>query len=137
MIHPNVLAVNAAKYYYAANYHVAVRNLQDLSGGLVVTLPEEKDLRSAETGPYIRKYLATKPTVDVETRMRVYNLIRDMTADAYGGWHLVVALQAGGGLAAQRLMMNRTFDMAGAREMALRAAGALSGEGEARKDAAE
>ena len=30
--------------------------------------------------------------------MRVYNLIRDLTADAYGGWHFVVALQAGGGL---------------------------------------
>ncbi|BCW88849.1 4-hydroxybutyryl-CoA dehydratase/vinylacetyl-CoA-Delta-isomerase [Alphaproteobacteria bacterium SO-S41] len=128
MIHPNVLAVNAAKYYYAANYHVMVRNLQDLSGGLVVTLPEEADLRSPVTGPYIRKYLATKSSVDVETRMRVYNLIRDMTADAYGGWHLVVALQAGGGLAAQRVMMNRTYDMAGAREMALRAAGAVTGE---------
>lgn len=125
MIHPNVLAVNAAKYYYAANYHLMVRNLQDLSGGLVVTLPEEADLRSPETGPYIRKYLSTKAGVDVETRMRVYNLIRDMTADAYGGWHLVVALQAGGGLAAQRVMMNRTYDMAGARAMALAAAGAL------------
>ena len=43
--------------------------------------------------------------------MRVYNLIRDLTADAYGGWHLVVALQAGGGLSAQRVMMNRIYDM--------------------------
>ena len=47
--------------------------------------------------------------------MRVYNLIRDLTADAYGGWHLVVALQAGGGLSAQRVMMNRIYDMAGAK----------------------
>jgi 4-hydroxybutyryl-CoA dehydratase / vinylacetyl-CoA-Delta-isomerase len=56
--------------------------------------------------------------------MRVYNLIRDLTADAYGGWHLVVALQAGGGLSAQRIMMNRTYDLAGAKAMALAAAGA-------------
>ena len=33
-----------------------------------------------------------KPDVDVEDRMRVYNLIRDLTADAYGGWQFVVAL---------------------------------------------
>jgi 4-hydroxybutyryl-CoA dehydratase/vinylacetyl-CoA-Delta-isomerase len=65
--------------------------------------------------------------------MRVYNLIRDLTADAYGGWHLVVALQAGGGLSAQRIMMNRTYDMAGARAAALAAAGA----GEAKRLAAE
>jgi len=137
MIYPNILAVNAAKYYYAVNYHNAVRNLQDLAGGLVVTLPEEKDLRNPETGKYIRKYLSTKPNVDVETRMRIYNFIRDYTADAYGGWHLVVALQAGGGLAAQRLMMNRTFDMASARKMALAAAGAIPRHADEHKAAAE
>jgi 4-hydroxybutyryl-CoA dehydratase/vinylacetyl-CoA-Delta-isomerase len=126
MIHPNALAVNAAKYYYAANYHDAVKKLHDLAGGLVLTLPSEADLRNEASGRYIRKYLATKPGVDVETRMRVYNLIRDLTADAYGGWHLVVALQAGGGLSAQRIMMNRIYDMAGAKAAALAAAGVPS-----------
>jgi len=123
MIHPNSLAVNTAKYYYAANYHDAVKRLHDLAGGLVLTLPSEADLRNEASGRYIRKYLHTKSSVDVETRMRVYNLIRDLTADAYGGWHLVVALQAGGGLSAQRVMMNRIYDMAGARATALAAAG--------------
>ncbi len=124
MVYPNTLAINAAKYYYAANYHQTVRYLHDLSGGLVLTLPLESDLRNPESGKYIRKYLHTKSTVDVETRMRVYNLIRDLTADAYGGWHFVVALQAGGGLSAQRFMMNRTYDIAGAKAKALAAAGA-------------
>ncbi|HXQ15857.1 MAG TPA: 4-hydroxyphenylacetate 3-hydroxylase N-terminal domain-containing protein [Caulobacteraceae bacterium] len=123
MIHPNSLAINTAKYYYAANYHEAVKHLQDLAGGLVLTLPSEADLRNEVSGRYIRKYLHTKSSVDVETRMRVYNLIRDLTADAYGGWHLVVALQAGGGLSAQRVMMNRIYDMAGAKAAALAAAG--------------
>jgi 4-hydroxybutyryl-CoA dehydratase/vinylacetyl-CoA-Delta-isomerase len=123
MVHPNVLAVNVGKYYFAANYHQMVRNLHDLGGGLVLTLPKEADLRNPESGPYLRKYLHTTPDVDVEERMRVYNLIRDLTADAYGGWHLVTSLQAGGGLVAQRIMMNRTFDMDAARRKALRAAG--------------
>jgi hypothetical protein len=56
-----------------------------------------RQVRNPVSGKYIRKYLHTKPNVDVEQRMRVYNLIRDLTADAYGGWHFVVALQAGGG----------------------------------------
>jgi 4-hydroxybutyryl-CoA dehydratase/vinylacetyl-CoA-Delta-isomerase len=103
-----------------------IRHLHDLGGGLVLTLPSEADFRSPEAGAYMRKYLYTKPSVDVETRMRVYNLIRDMTADSFGGWNLVVALQAGGGLTAQRFMMNRTYDMASARQAALRAAGAAA-----------
>lgn len=125
MVFPNTLAINAAKYYYAANFHQTVRYLHDLGGGLVLTLPLEADLRNEESGKYIRKYLHTKPGVDVETRMRVYNMIRDLTADAYGGWQFVVALQAGGGLPAQRVMMNRTYDMKRAKTRALAAAGAL------------
>src|SRR5262249_57502116 len=97
MVHPNALAVNAAKYYYAANYHNMVKYLHDLSGGLVITLPSEADLRNEETGRYMRKYLHTKPTVDVETRMRVYNLIREPTAGAYGGWDLLVGVRGGRG----------------------------------------
>ncbi len=124
MVYPNTLAINAAKYYYAANYHQMVRYLHDLSGGLVLTLPMEADLRNPESGKFIRKYLHTRDSVDVEQRMRVYNLIRDMTADAFGGWNFVVALQAGGGLTAQRFMMNRTYDIERAKARALKAAGA-------------
>jgi 4-hydroxybutyryl-CoA dehydratase/vinylacetyl-CoA-Delta-isomerase len=123
MVHPNVLGVNVAKYYYAANYHGIIQMLHDLSGGLVLTLPTEADLRNPESGKYLRKYLHTSPDVDVEERMRIYNLIRDLTADAYGGWHLVTTLQAGGGLVAQRIMMNRTYDLEGAKRKAKRAAG--------------
>jgi 4-hydroxybutyryl-CoA dehydratase/vinylacetyl-CoA-Delta-isomerase len=127
MVYPNTLAINAAKYYYAANYHQTVRYLHDLSGGLVMTLPSEADLRNPESGKFIRKYLYTKKTVDVEQRMRIYNLIRDMTADALGGWNFVVALQAGGGLSAQRFMMNRTYDLSAAKAKALAAAGVKAG----------
>lgn len=86
-------------------------------------MEREADLRNPESGAYLRKYLHTKPGVDVEARMRVYNLIRDLRADSCGGWQQVVTLQAGGGLTAQRIMMNRTFDIAGARARALAAAG--------------
>lgn len=137
MVHPNTLAVNAAKYYYAANYHQTIRYLHDLSGGLVLTLPLEADLRNEESGRYIRKYLHTKPEVDVETRMRVYNMIRDLTADSYGGWQFVVALQAGGGLPAQRVMMNRTYNMAQAKARALAAAGVPQDAASPKAQAAE
>lgn len=123
MVHPNILAINTAKYYYASKFHEMVRNLHDLGGGLILTLPSEADYRHPEAGPYMRKYLSTKPSVKVEDRMRVYNLIRDMTADAFGGWNLVVALQAGGGLTAQRAMMNRTYDMGSAKALAQAMAG--------------
>ncbi|EPR15226.1 aromatic ring hydroxylase [Sphingobium indicum IP26] len=123
MVFPNTLAVNATKYYLAANFHQTIKYLHDLAGGLVITVPMEADLRNEESGKFIRKYLYTRKDVDIEARMRVYNLIRDLTADAYGGWWFVVALQSGGGLPAQRTMMNRTFDMEKAKAAARKAAG--------------
>lgn len=123
MVYPNVLAINTVKYYMAVNFHKTISYLHDLGGGLVITQPLEADLRNPESGPYIRKYLHTRKDVDVEARMRVTNMIRDLTADAYGGWWFVTSLQAGGGLTAQRVMMSRLFDMKAAREAALKAAG--------------
>ncbi|WP_439816814.1 4-hydroxyphenylacetate 3-hydroxylase N-terminal domain-containing protein [Zavarzinia sp. CC-PAN008] len=137
MVHPNTLGINVAKYYYASNYHLMVRNLQDIAGGLTVTLPEDADFRNPESGAYLRKYMHAKPGVDIDQRRRIYSLIRDSTADAYGGWHLVTALQAGGGLKAQRIVMSRTYDMKDAKHAALKAAGALPDEGHATAKAAE
>ncbi|MEN6541828.1 4-hydroxyphenylacetate 3-hydroxylase N-terminal domain-containing protein [Parvibaculum sp.] len=130
MVHPNTLAINVAKYHYANNFHSMVKILHDLAGGLTLTLPEEGDLRSNEVGPYLRKYLHTTKDADVETRMRVYNLIRDISADSFGGWKQVVALQAGGGLLAQRVMMHRSYDMDAARAKALALAGVRPTSGE-------
>ena len=123
MVYPNTLAVNVGKYHAAANYHSMVRPLHDISGGLVVTLPVEADYRNPELTPYFEKYLHTKDSVAVEDRMKLYNLIRDISADAYGGWEFVTTLQAGGGLTAQKIVSYRTYDLAGAKQEARRAAG--------------
>jgi 4-hydroxybutyryl-CoA dehydratase/vinylacetyl-CoA-Delta-isomerase len=127
MVHPNTLGINVTKYNFVNEYHRFVRNLLTLSGGIVMTLPQEADLRNQASGAYLRKYMQSVPGVDVELQMRVLNLIRDMTADAYGGWNMVMTLQAGGGLKAQRIMMARGFDMAAAKAKALAHAGVASG----------
>lgn len=111
MVYPNGKVINVAKYYGATNYHLMLRHIHDLCGGIVLTLPTEADLRSEDTGPFLKKYLRTTSDVPVEDRMRLLNLVRDITADAQGGWDQVTIVQAGGGLAAQKIMTYRGFDM--------------------------
>jgi len=140
MLYPNPLNVNVGKYYGAANYHSIVRHIHDMCGGIVITLPLESDLRNPETRPYLEKYLHTKSSVDIEDRMRLINLIRDITADSYGGWEFVTMIQAGGGLMAQKIVSYRSYDLEGAKDMARRAAGIGTGtanaEAPATKEAA-
>ena len=61
--------------------------------------------------------------VDGEYRLRLYHAIRDLTADAYGGWKQVANLQSGGGLYAQRIVTRKHFDLETAKQRALKTAG--------------
>jgi len=120
---PNELFTNAGKYHAAANYNLMVRHLHDVSGGSILTAPNVSDLENEATGALVRKYMSTGKGVDGEFRLRLFHAIRDLTADAYGGWRQVTNVQAGGGLYAQRIVTRRHYDLKGAKRKALEAAG--------------
>ena len=122
-VFPDELYTNAGKYHGAANYNMMVRHLHDIGGGSILTAPAVSDLENPETGPLIRKYMGTMDGVDGEYRTRLFHAIRDLTADAYGGWRQVTNIQAGGGLYAQRIVTRRHYDLDRARHLALHAAG--------------
>jgi 4-hydroxybutyryl-CoA dehydratase/vinylacetyl-CoA-Delta-isomerase len=120
---PDELFTNAAKYQGAAEFNRMVRNLHDIAGGAVLTAPSIGDLENPATRAYVEKYMATGTGVTAGDRLRLFHAIRDLTADAYGGWHLVTNLQSGGGLFAQRLVTRRHYDMERAKSIARHAAG--------------
>lgn len=126
MVYPNPANINVGKYHGASNYHAMVKHIHDLCGGQVITQPVEADYRNPDIAHYFEKYLHTKEGVKVEDRMRLFNLIRDLTADTYGGWELVTTLQAGGGLAAQKIVTYRSYNLDKARDLAKAKAGITS-----------
>lgn len=119
---PNVLLTNVAKYQFASNYHDAVQMVQDIAGGLLVTGPSVEDWRSEATGPYVKKYLGGKKGIPTEHRLRMMNLISDLTASDFGGYQEVLAVHAEGSLEAEKLQTYREYDFnaaaAYARELA-------------------
>jgi 4-hydroxybutyryl-CoA dehydratase/vinylacetyl-CoA-Delta-isomerase len=127
---PDELYTNAGKYHAAANYNQVIRHLHDIGGGATVTAPSIADLENNEVGAFVRKYMTAAEGSDGEYRLRLFHAIRDLTADAYGGWKLVTNLQAGGGLYAQRIVTRRHYDLEAAKRKALKTAG-LSQEGTA------
>jgi 4-hydroxybutyryl-CoA dehydratase/vinylacetyl-CoA-Delta-isomerase len=120
---PDELFTNAGKYHAASNYALMTRHLHDIAGGSVLTAPAIADFENEVTGPLVRKYMGTMKGVDGEYRAKLFHAIRDLTADAYGGWKAVTNVQAGGGLYAQRIVTRRFYDLKGAMKKALHAAG--------------
>ena len=108
---PDPVMTNIGKYHFASQLHQAVALLQDLAGGLVITAPSAKDLANPETRPLIEKYLVGKRGVTAEQRLRLFHLIRDLTASDFSGYNLVVSLHGEGSLAAQRIAAYREYDL--------------------------
>jgi len=124
--YPDDMFTNMAKYHGAANFSTMVRHLHDIAGGAVVTAPSMSDFDNPELRPLLEKYMGTGPDISGEYRSKLFHAIRDLTADALGGWHQVTNLQSGGGLFAQKLVTRKNYDIQRARTLALKAAG-LSG----------
>ena len=120
---PSPLLTNVAKFQFASQYHQAVQMVQDLAGGLLVTAPAVEDLRSEVTGPLVAKYLSAKAGVQTEERLRLLNLISDLTASDFGGYQEVLAVHAEGSLEAEKLQTYREYDFRGPVAYARRLAG--------------
>ena len=107
---PNTLIVNMAKWHFAKNYHQAVAAVQDIAGGLLVTAPGGDDLQSKEIGSYVRKYLGGRKGIDGEKRLRVMNLIKELTTTDFGGYQAVLAIHAEGSIEAEKMATLREHD---------------------------
>ncbi|MHA6669379.1 4-hydroxyphenylacetate 3-hydroxylase N-terminal domain-containing protein [Homoserinimonas sp. A447] len=115
---PNELYINAAKVLAATKWATTVRDLVDVAGGSIVTTPSMADYDNPELRDYLDKYMAAA-SESGEYRIRLFQLIRNLTSDGFGGWIGVTTVQAGGGIYAQRLVMRNHFDMERAKNMAL------------------
>ncbi|MCC6190043.1 MAG: 4-hydroxybutyryl-CoA dehydratase [Anaerolineales bacterium] len=120
---PNALLANMGKYYFASGYHDAVRAVQEIAGGAVVTAPSSRDYNHPDLHDHIDRLFGGAPGVSAEDRLRVLKLIMDMTASEYAGNWFLATLHGEGSLEAQRLSMYRQYDVQRCVALARQAAG--------------
>jgi 4-hydroxybutyryl-CoA dehydratase/vinylacetyl-CoA-Delta-isomerase len=94
----NVCKQNVTRFIYEIG-----RLAQDIAGGLIATLPSEKDFRNEDIGDLLRKHFTTSGDWSAEDRMRVCRLIENMSA----GTALVESMHGAGSPQAQRVMIYR------------------------------
>jgi aromatic ring hydroxylase len=120
---PDMVYANVGKFYAGTNLHHEIELLQDIAGGLVVTLPSEEDYCSQEVGPALKKYLAGPAALSVDDRVRCFRLVEDMTASKFAGLLMVAGVHGGGSPEAERLAIYRSYDLESRKKIARRAAG--------------
>jgi 4-hydroxybutyryl-CoA dehydratase/vinylacetyl-CoA-Delta-isomerase len=91
-------------------YEIA-RLAEDIAGGLLVTLPSEKDLRHPEIGRHIEKYLKGVDGVPTESRMRILRLIENLTMGIGTVGYRTESMHGAGSPQAQRVVISRHANM--------------------------
>lgn len=99
------------------------RLAQDIAGGLVVTLPSEKDFRHPVAGPLLKRFLVGRKGVDVENRMRILRLIENMTLGRNSVGYLTESMHGAGSPQAQRIQIARQSQIGYKKNLAKKLAG--------------
>lgn len=120
---PDDLLANVCKHNVTRFPYELARLAQDLAGGLVATLPSEKDFENPKTGPRLRKFLKGRDGVKVEDRARILRLIENMTLGRNAVGYLTESMHGAGSPQAQRIQIARGMNLEQKKELARSLAG--------------
>lgn len=106
----DTLLANVHKHNVTRFPYEIARLAQDIAGGLLVTMPSEKDFKSPKTGKWLKKYFKGA-TDSTEDRMRMLRLIENLTLGSAAVSYLTESMHGAGSPQAQRIMISRLTDM--------------------------
>lgn len=114
----DLLLANVCKQNVTRFPYEIARLAEDLAGGIMVTMPSEKDFRDPEIGKYVEKYLVGKTGTSTENRMRVLRLIENITLGTAAVGYRTESMHGAGSPQAQRIMIARQGNLEAKKEMA-------------------
>lgn len=119
----DVLLANICKQNVTRFPYEIARLAQDLAGGLLVTMPSEKDFEHPKIGPLLNKYLAAKTDVPTADRQKMLRFIENLTMGCAAVGYLTESMHGAGSPQAQRIMIARQVDLEHRKELAEKLSG--------------
>jgi 4-hydroxybutyryl-CoA dehydratase/vinylacetyl-CoA-Delta-isomerase len=107
----NTLLANVCKLNVTRFPYELTRLAEDVAGGILATVPSEKDFRAPVTGEYIDKYLRGVPEVPTEARYRILTLIQAMCEGVVASSYRTESMHGAGSPQAQKITIERETDM--------------------------
>lgn len=117
------MLANVCKHHVTRLPYEIGRLAQDLAGGLMVTLPSERDFEHPEAGELLRKYLKGRSDIPTEDRVRILRLIENMTLGRNAVGYLTESMHGAGSPQAQRVQIARQMELEYKKTLARRLAG--------------
>ncbi|MBI4286706.1 MAG: 4-hydroxybutyryl-CoA dehydratase [Chloroflexi bacterium] len=119
----NMMLANVCKHNVTRFTYEICRLAEDIAGGILATMPSEKDFRHPVVGKYVDKYLKGVPEVPTEARYRMLSLLHAMTFGQNAISYRTESMHGAGSPMAQKIMIERETDMELKQKLARRLAG--------------
>ena len=127
----NLLEANVCKQNVTRFPYEIARLAEDIAGGLMVTMPSEKDFKSdlvvcknGETlGEFCTSLLGTKDDVDTMDRMRILRFLENICLGSSAVGYRTESLHGAGSPQAQRIMIARQGNIEAKKKLAKKIAG--------------
>ena len=114
----DLLLANVCKQNVTRFPYEIARLAEDIAGGLMVTLPSQKDYENPVTGKYMEKYLKGANGVPAIKRMKVFRLIENLTLGTAAVGYRTESMHGAGSPQAQRIMIGRRANIEQKKELA-------------------
>lgn len=114
----DLLLANVCKQNVTRFPYEIVRLAEDIAGGLMVTMPSEKDFKHPEIGGVLDKYLKGVASIPTMDRMKVLRLIENICLGTAAVGYRTESLHGAGSPQAQRIMIARQGNLAQKKELA-------------------
>ncbi len=108
-IEPEAVFANIGKLLLATQIYDMHRLAHQVSGGLIVALPNPAEDHNPETRADLAAVLAGRADVPYAQRAQISRFIEDLTASDAGGWMSVISLHGGGSPEAMKREIYRRY----------------------------
>ncbi len=114
----DLLLANVCKQNVTRFPYEITRLAEDIAGGLMVTMPSQKDFENEEVGDLVKKYLVGVESVPVMDRMKVLRLIENLTLGTAAVGYRTESMHGAGSPQAQRIMIQRQGNLGFKKQLA-------------------
>jgi 4-hydroxybutyryl-CoA dehydratase/vinylacetyl-CoA-Delta-isomerase len=119
----DLLLANVCKQNVTRFPYEIARLAEDMAGGLMVTLPSQKDLENDEIGGFLEKYLHGVEGIPTIDRLRILRLIENLTLGPGAAAYRTESMHGAGSPEAQVIMINRLCNLEEKKDFARKLAG--------------
>jgi 4-hydroxybutyryl-CoA dehydratase/vinylacetyl-CoA-Delta-isomerase len=106
MLLANICKQNVTRFPYEIG-----RLAEDVTGGIICTMPSQADFDSEEIGPSLKKYLTTRDDISVESRYKVLRFVENLSMGVASLSYKTESLHGAGSPQAQRIMISRQANL--------------------------